>query len=241
MENFNQSFLSIQYRMNDGMSREKVKLLNDYLKKINIVYAKESSNFADLCYYVYQVKSLFIGDFCWDMKNRRLQFKDIMSQYNIDETEQSRLCACYNKYFEFSMSDDGKKVESYKIKDEFFGFSKSKLYELLQIDNDQIIIDLKNNVLRYDFSVKQIRDYVKNIKALEKQQKKLYEKEEEIVTDVEVEEIPPAYNPQQHYDFEYFESKSKSQLLNIVWEKQKAYEKLENEYKKLKKEIKNNP
>lgn len=77
-------------------------------------------------------------------------------------------------------------------------------------------------------SVKQIREYVKNYKALETQNKKLSEEpkvQEEVEKPIE-EDIPPAYNPKQHYDFSYFEKQSKAQLLNIVWELQKEYERI---------------
>jgi len=46
------------------------------------------------------------------------------------------------------------------------------------------------------------------------------------------EEIPEAYNPTKHYEFSYFETKTKSQLLNIVWQLQQEYEKFKEKNQK---------
>ena len=108
----------------------------------------------------------------------------------------------------------------------------------MQVDNEQIKKDLQNKVLRFDFTIKQIRDYVKNLQTLEKQQAKLNGNDKEEKEEIVEENIPMAYNPQQHYDFEYFQEKNKAQLLNIVWELQKEYKKLKTSYNKLKKEKK---
>ena len=41
--------------------------------------------------------------------------------------------------------------------------------------------------------------------------------------DEEVKDIEAAYNPRQYYDFAYFKSKTKEQLLNIVMDLQRTY------------------
>ena len=67
-------------------------------------------------------------------------------------------------------------------------------------------------------TVKQIRDYIKSLKNGTNEE-------------INEEEIPEAYDPTKKYDFSYFETKTKSQLLNIVWELQKAYQKLKEKRK----------
>ena len=158
-------------------------------------------------------------------------FDTIMSGFGISKSESSRLLSCYEKFVT-------KETDKPMILAEFYGFSKSKFFELLQVDNEQLRKDLQNKVLRFDFTIKQIRDYVKNLKTLEKQQARLNGNVKEEKEEIIEEEIPMAYNPQQHYDFDYFQEKSKAQLLNIVWELQKEYEKLKTSYNKLKKEKK---
>ena len=72
-------------------------------------------------------------------------------------------------------------------------------------------------------TVKEIREKIKLISDGKDKAEKVLEKIEE---ENHEEEIPPAYNPQKHYDFDYFKEKSKAQLLNMIWDLQKEYEKL---------------
>ena len=228
MENFRQVKIDFDYSYSDkgfGLKKFQLKELNCYIEKLNNVFKKESQNFADLCYYVYQVKALFygFGKYCYDKKNQYYNFDKIMDQFGISATEVSRLCACYDKFIETTLSEDRMSITSYKIKDLFFPFSKSKLFELLAVETSQLETDIKNKVLREDMSVASIRQYVKNYKSLEKANNKLNEKQEDNEEDDVEEEIPMAYNVNTYYEFKYFESKSKAELLNIVWELQKRY------------------
>ena len=49
--------------------------------------------------------------------------------------------------------------------------------------------------------------------------------------DFDESEIPMAYNPKKHYDIEYFDSMSKKQLVNAIWELQKYVETLKSNSK----------
>lgn len=212
-----------------------VKDLNKLLSKLNLCFQKEQNNFAEICYYVFKVNELFktrkeelyYGRFL-DKHSNFVFFKDIMKGFGLDETQTSRILACYDKYV-------SKETEKPILLGQFFRFSKSKLYELLQVPNEQIEKDLKSGLLSSEMAVDKIRQYVKNYKTMLKHNKKLSEQakaEEPETTSTIEEEIPEAYNPTKYYEFSYFESKSKSQLLNIVWELQNAYTKLKQEKKK---------
>ena len=226
MENFNKSNIEIDIKA-EGTVFERNKLLNSYLKKINDCFDKENKNFADLCYYVYQVWKLLLCNNYYDKKGNYITFKGIMESFGLTETEVCRLKSCYNKFMFTELSEDHFNIINYGLKAEFKDFTKSKLFELLNVETEQLIADIHNKVLRSDMSVKSIRDYVKNYNSLQRQNKKLADKqvEEQVVDNVE-EEIPEAYNPNKHYDFAYFETKTKSQLLNIVWQLQQEYQKL---------------
>lgn len=215
--------------------REIVKELNGYLTKLSNIYTKEQNNFAELCYYVYKVHELFYG-----AKREKLYygrfltkgrdfvfFETIMKNFGIDETQSSRLISCYERYV-------AKETEKPILLAEFFSFSKSKLFDLITVPVEQLKIDIQNKVLRPEMSVLQIREYVKNYKAQQKQNKKLQEKEdapESYDEPFNEAEIEMAYDPKKHYEFQYFESKSKSQLLNIIMQLQNEYEKLKMEKK----------
>lgn len=233
MENFNQYCLSENEFID--FSYKPINELTMYIKKLDKCFKKESDNFAEICFLVFQIHNLFMknsyGIYLKKNQNMTYSFDTIMTGFGISKSESSRLLSCYEKFIT-------KETDKPMILAEFYGFSKTKLFELLQVDNEQLRKDLQNKVLRFDFTIKQIRDYVKNLQTLEKQQARLNgdikEEKEEIIE----EEIPMAYNPQQHYDFDYFQEKNKAQLLNIVWELQKEYEKLKTSFNKLKKEKK---
>lgn len=236
IENFNKYCLSQKDFMT--YNGEHLPLLKSLINKLDKCFEKDNNNFAELCFTVYRIKLLFDKykevHFWGSSRNlNSYSFDSIMTGFGISKSESSRILSCYDKYCCLSCSD----LETAKcsIVDEFKGFSKSKLFELLVVDNDQLLQDLKTQVLRFDMSVTTIRKYVKNLQELKKQQAKLNQKQEEKLEDESFEEdIPPAYNPQQHYDFDYFAEKNKAQLLNIVWDLQKEYEKLKENYNKLK-------
>lgn len=233
MENFNQYCL-LENEFID-FSNNPINELTVYIKKLDKCFKKESDNFAEICFLVFQIHNLFMknsyGVYLKKNQNMTYSFDTIMTGFGISKSESSRLLSCYEKFIT-------KEIDKPMILAEFYGFSKTKLFELLQVDNEQLKKDLQNKVLRFDFTIKQIRDYVKNLQTLKKQQAKLNGNDKEEKEEIVEEDIPMAYNPQQHYDFEYFQDKNKAQLLNIVWELQREYEKLKISYNKLKKEKK---
>lgn len=233
MENFNQYCLPENEFIDFGC--KPINELTIYIKKLDKCFKKDSDNFAEICFLVFQIHNLFMknsyGIYLKKNQNMTYSFDTIMTGFGISKSESSRLLSCYEKFIT-------KETDKPMILAEFYGFSKTKLFELLQVDNEQLRKDLQNKVLRFDFTIKQIRDYVKNLQTLEKQQAKLNGNDKEEKEEIIEEDIPMAYNPQQHYDFEYFQEKNKAQLLNIVWELQKEYEKLKTSYNKLKKEKK---
>lgn len=233
MENFNQYCLPENEFID--FSYKPINELTIYIKKLDKCFKKDSDNFAEICFLVFQIHNLFMknsyGIYLKKNQNMTYSFDTIMNGFGISKSESSRLLSCYEKFIT-------KETDKPMILAEFYGFSKTKLFELLQVDNEQLKKDLQNKVLRFDFTIKQIRDYVKNLQTLEKQQAKLNGNNKEEKEEIVEEDIPMAYNPQQHYDFEYFQDKNKAQLLNIVWELQREYEKLKTSYNKLKKEKK---
>lgn len=233
MENFNKYCLPENEFID--FSYKSINELTIYIKKLDKCFKKDSDNFAEICFLVFQIHNLFMknsyGIYLKKNQNMTYSFDTIMNGFGISKSESSRLLSCYEKFIT-------KEVDKPMILAEFYGFSKTKLFELLRVDNEQLKKDLQNKVLRFDFTIKQIRDYVKNLQTLEKQQAKLNGNDKDEKEEIVEEDIPMVYNPQQHYDFEYFQEKNKAQLLNIVWELQKEYEKLKTSYNKLKKEKK---
>ena len=225
MENLTYTYIEIDTSFGD-----KSKDIMNYIKNINKCFTKDNNNFIELCYYVYNLKTLFDNYYlsCRDKQGKTYTFKDIMDNFGLNDIEISRLCSCFEK-FVIVDSDNKNPV----LVEEFKYFSKSKLIELITVPNEQLLQDIKTKVLRPDMSVKTIRVYVKNYKELQKQNKKLFEEQEEQKEEeINEEDIPMAYNPKLHYDFSYFEEKTKAQLLNIVWQLQTEYERIKKEKRK---------
>lgn len=216
-----------------------IKDLQKYISKLKDVFKKEQNNFAELCYWTFKVKDLFTNHdnlyydrFLVRKDGRYVRFSNIMEGFGIDETQSSRILSSYYKFIYINNDKP-------YIKEEFKLFNKSKLFELINVPIEQLLEDIKNKVLRADMSVKTIREYVKNYKELQKANMRLKNGEECSVQEDRPEdlqeEIPMVYDPKKHYDFDYFESKTKSQLLNMIWDLQKEYENLEKKFKKEKK------
>ena len=208
MENFNQYCLPENEFID--FSYKPINELTIYIKKLDKCFKKDSDNFAEICFLVFQIHNLFMknsyGIYLKKNQNMTYSFDTIMNGFGISKSESSRLLSCYEKFIT-------KETDKPMILAEFYGFSKTKLFELLQVDNEQLKKDLQNKVLRFDFTIKQIRDYVKNLQTLEKQQAKLNGNNKEEKEEIVEEDIPMAYNPQQHYDFEYFQDKNKAEKL----------------------------
>lgn len=232
MENFRQYKVEFSYNEKfHGLGIEKVKELEKYINSLNKLFKKDNQNFADLLIYVYKVKQLFSSyqaNWVYDKNHKQLRFRDIMNGFGLDETQVSRLLACYDKYIYWNPDKQDNDGIIYIFQD----FSKSKLFELLPVPNLVIKSDLEKKVISSDMSVAQIRQYVKNYKAQQKANSKLNEDpQEDKPKDIE-EEIPMAYDPKKEYEFSYFETKTKSQLLNMIWDLQKEYQKLKKEKNK---------
>jgi len=222
MENFNKFYAEFAYD-----TRQDVQEMKAYLTAINHCFDGDSRNFCNLVYYVYKVNELFKQYYYFNKKRELYTFKGIMSQFGLSQSDTSRLCACYSKYLCFdTVENSGDQCP--RIIEEFKGFSKSKLFELLPVPTDQLFLDIAHKVLRPEMTVQVIRKYVKNWQN-QQDLKNPTSDEEETSQD---EEIPMAYDPTQHYDFDYFKDKTKAQLLNIVWSLQTEYEKLKEKKQK---------
>lgn len=239
MENFNkftQNIDDLHFENMHGLSFGSDDRLKALILKLNKVFKKDNNNFAELCFLTYRVNLLFVeykqsGKWLYDKYKNLYTFDTIMEGFGFDSSQTSRLLGCYRKFCCLSESDLDKATCS--IVDEYANFSRSKLVELLPVEDHQLSSDMKNKVIRPDMTVKQIRNYVKNYKELQKQNAKLFAPEEEKVEEtINEEDIPMAYDPTKYYEFSYFESKTKSQLLNMIWDLQKEYKKLKEKIKK---------
>ena len=189
--------------------------LNIYVSAINSFFDRHQNNFVCICRDVYKIWQYCKGNY-WKAKNNEYYNSyQILAQFGFDKKAVSRYKNCYEKFI-----IDNNQALSLAIP--FQKFSSSKLFELLSLSQETAFELIDKKIITPEMTVKQIREYIKSLKDGTDKAEKVLEDTPEINED----EIPMAYNPAQEYEYSYFESKTKNQLLNIVWELQKAYQTL---------------
>lgn len=216
MENFN-------YCADLQFDDKNIKYLIDNL---NQCFLEKQNNFSKISFLVFSISSYFDKNYTSKeiKSNEYFDKYKLLSKFGFDKTAISRLCNCYKRFI------DGSSLNDVKLKLWFNGYSPSKLYELLKLSQLTLEDIINKGLINPSMSVKEIREYIKTISTGKDKAEKVLEQTEE--SEIKEEDIPMAYNPKQHYDFDYFEEKTKSQLLNIVWDLQKEYERLKKELKK---------
>lgn len=111
-----------------------------------------------------------------------------------------------------------------RFKSEFEDFNISKLCELLVVSDAQLIRDLKNKNLSASMSKQQIREYVKKLKGGTNAENKVLEEQQSL--DEQEAELPSAFDPQHEYDFEFYKSKTKGDLIGYCIDLQRTVQKL---------------
>ncbi len=186
-------------------------------------YNNNQINFAKLCFTIYSIHAYCKNNYWKAKDNEYYNSYKLLAKFGFDKKAVSRYRQSYEKFIQ------GCVIENVSVKPYFHGFSPSKLFELLPLSYETLETAIDKKVIRPEMTVKEIREYLKTLKEGT-------DKAETVIEDpvINEEEIPLAYNPVQEYEYSYFESKTKNQLLNIVWELQKAYQKLKGEKKNAK-------
>ncbi len=195
--------------------------LNNMLEKLQDVFKSSQTDFAKTCYYVHHIWS-YCKNTYWKVKDKNDVLYNsymLLEKFGFDRTAVCRLKNCYERF----CNDRDINIQ---LKDIFKDFSPSKLYELLPLKEELIYECVNKNIISAKMSKKEIRQIVKDLVngvPVDKISNAVVEIEE-----INENEIPMAYDPKQKYDFEYFKSKSKNQLVNMIWELQKEYQKSKN-------------
>lgn len=199
------------------------------LRKINELISKDQENFIELCYYFKKLKEhfesfdkrqKFMYYNAYENKNGRWYYEKIIKEFGLSISTINKMIQVVNRFTE------PERDVALKIRSVFSGYNKTKLFELLRLSDAQIQKAMEAEKITKDSSVLEIRQYIKSVKNGENTEKDLDE-------DYDLNDIPLAFNPNTHYEFNYFDSKTKNQLVNICVEYQKAYFKLKD--KKVKK------
>lgn len=191
------------------------KELSLLIEDLKQCFDKHQNSFIETCVTIHKIWSYCKGNYYKAKDNEYYNSYKLLAKFGFDKKAVSRYKQCFEK---FIVGDAG----HYTLFPCLYGFTSSKLFELLTLSDETIFNAIDNKLLKPDMTVKQIREFIKTLKDGT-------DKAEKVVEDTTVineEDIPLAYDPKQEYEYSYFESKTKNQLLNIVWELQKAYQKL---------------
>ena len=208
-----ENFVNVKLEFSD-------KTLSTLVANLNSTYLNCQSNFVDICIGVYKIWDYCKGNYWKAKDNEYYNSYKLLEKFGFDKKAVSRYKQCYEKYI------DGKNDNNYCLWSLVNNYSPSKLFELLVLSNEDIIELIEKDLLYPTMTVKQIRELIKSFKN------GFEEPNNETTININEEDIPLAYDPKQEYEYSYFENKTKNQLLNIVWELQKAYQKLKSKGEK---------
>lgn len=197
------------------------KELSLLIKDLKQCFYKQQNSFIETCVTIHKIWSYCKGNYYKAKDNEYYNSYKLLAKFGFDKKAVSRYKQCFEK---FIVGDDG----HYTLFPQLYGFTSSKLFELLTLSDETIFNAIDNKLVKPEMTVKQIREFIKSLKDGTDKAEKVVED----TTEINEEDIPLVYDPKQEYEYSYFESKTKNQLLNIVWELQKAYQKLKSKGEK---------
>lgn len=175
-------------------------------------------NFAKTCECIYNIWKYCKGNYYKAKDNEYYNSYKLLAKFGFDKKAVNRYKNCYERYVH---------PQSCSLYPIYEDFTSSKLFELLVLSEDTAKNSIINGLVLPTMTVKQIREHIKTLKDGSDKAEKVIED-----TTINEDDIPMAYDPKQEYEYSYFETKTKNQLLNIVWELQKAYQKLKSNKEK---------
>lgn len=194
------------------------KELHYLMNELSDCFEDNQLNFCKLCKTIYNIWSYCKSNYWKAKDNEYYNSYKLLAKFGFDKKAVSRYKQCYERFIM-----QGTPI----LYNDYREFTPSKLFELLTLSQDTAMELVKKQLITPTMTVKQIREYIKTLKDGTDKAEKVIED-----TTINEEDIPMAYDPKQEYEYSYFETKTKNQLLNIVWELQKAYQKLKSNKEK---------
>ena len=199
------------------------KQLDNLVYDLSCVFNRQASCFVDICQTIYRIHKYCKGQYWKAKDDEYYNSYKLLAKFGFDKKAVSRYKNCFEKFIFQRVPN----CASYELYQEFKDFNPSKLFELLPLSKETCFNLVKNKMIKPEMTVKEIRAFVKTMK-------KGTDSAEQVIEDTSIneDEIPMAYDPKQKYEFKYFESMSKNQLLNMIWSLQEEYQKLKNNKEK---------
>lgn len=196
--------------------------LNELVKCLNQCFYNKQTQFAKLAFVVYKILNYAgVSTYKRTKTGDYYTSTTLLEAFGFDKSSITKYKQSYEKFCQ------GTNFDNVSVKTYFIKFSSSKLFELLPLSFETLENVIDKKLITPEMTVKKIREYVKNLKIGNSDCDNVIEDTKNINED----EIPMAFDSKQEYDYSYFETKTKSQLLNITWDLYKECQKLRKEKK----------
>ena len=197
--------------------------LDSLVYELGLCFNRQTTCFVEVCSTIYKIWKYCKGNYWKAKDDEYYNAYKLLAKFGFDKKAVSRYKGCFEKFM-YQKHANG---DVYALFPEFVDFNPSKLFELLPLSQGTCFNLVKNKMIKPEMTVKEIRAFVKAMK-------KGTDSAETVLEDTTIneDEIPMAYDPKQKYEFKYFESMSKNQLLNMIWSLQEEYQKLKNNKEK---------
>ena len=189
------------------------------VERLRDVFNNSQDNFSNLCEAIYNIWSYCKGNYWKAKDNEYYNSYKLLAKFGFDKKAVSRYKQCYERYVH---KEQGGLHSLYE------DFTPSKLFELLVLSDETVKSSISNGLIKPTMTVKQIREYIKTLKDGTDKAEKVVEVAN---NDYNEEDIPMAFNPEKEYDFEYFNRKTKNELVSICVSYQDYLKKLKSKKK----------
>ncbi len=176
-------------------------------------------NFAKTCECIYNIWKYCKGNYYKAKDNEYYNSYKLLAKFGFDKKAVNRYKNCYERYVH---------PQSCSLYPIYEDFTSSKLFELLVLSEDTAKNSIINGLVLPTMTVKQIREHIKTLKDGTDKAEKVVEVAN---NDYNEEDIPMAFNPEKEYDFEYFNRKTKNELVTICVSYQDYLKKLKSKKK----------
>lgn len=219
MEEFNKCFIELEDVM-----------LNNLLSQLRDCFDSQQNSFAYTCRGVYKIWKYCKGNYFKAKDNEYYNSYKLLAQFGFDKKAVNRYKNCYERFVYDYETDNNlpagaKKLCKVCLKPEFEYFTSSKLFELLVLSEETALNMVVKGLITRDMTVKQIREVVKTVMRKDSEVSEVVE-DTSLKEDEEEPEEEPFFNPNNHYERDFFENCNMEQLISICLSYQFEYEKL---------------
>ena len=176
-------------------------------------FVESQNNFAKICDTIYHIWSYCKGNYWQTKDNEYYNSYKLLEKFGFNKQAVSRYKQCYEKFIH---------IPSCTVDAPFLGFSPSKLFELLSLSKETVLELIDKKLIVPEMTVKQIREFIKNIKNDSDKTKVIEDK----TLDEQESELEYAFNPKQEYDVDYYNGKSKKELVSMCIQLQREIQSL---------------